>query len=120
MLNNLKDLRKEIGLSQKVVAEKLNISQQTYSDYENDKTEPTMEVLIQMAQLFGVTVDELLGISESSATHTPLKSDTYSAEERKLIEKYRALNPACKKLINNTLDTLVTTSTAATEQKKKV
>lgn len=36
---NLRDLRKEYGYSQKQVAEKLNISQQTYSDYENGKTE---------------------------------------------------------------------------------
>ena len=61
MLKNLKELRKEAGLSQKYIAHKLNISQQTYSDYENDKTEPTMEVLLQIASLFGVSVDELLG-----------------------------------------------------------
>ncbi len=61
MLKNLKDLRKEVGLSQKQVAEILNISQQTYSDYENCKTEPTSDTLLQIAICFGVSVDELLG-----------------------------------------------------------
>ena len=62
MLKNLRNLRKELGLSQKQVAEKLNISQQTYSDYENDKTEPTMDMLVRLANLFGVSIDELLDI----------------------------------------------------------
>ena len=60
MLKNLRNLRKELGLSQKQVAEKLNISQQTYSDYENDKTEPTMDMLVRLANLFVVSIDELL------------------------------------------------------------
>ncbi len=61
MLKNLKNLRKEFGISQKEIAEQLNISQQTYSDYENDKTEPTMELLIKLAEFFKITVDELIG-----------------------------------------------------------
>lgn len=61
MIKNLKNIRKENGLTQKEVAEKLNISQRTYSDYETDKTEPTMEVLLNIANLFNVSVDELLG-----------------------------------------------------------
>lgn len=61
MLKNLKNLRKELGISQMQIADKLHISQQTYSDYENCKTEPTSETLIQIADFFEVTVDELLG-----------------------------------------------------------
>lgn len=41
MIKNLKNIRKENGFTQQEVAEKLNISQRTYSDYETDKTEPT-------------------------------------------------------------------------------
>ncbi len=61
MLKNLKNLRKELGFSQRQIADKLHISQQTYSDYENCKTEPTSETLIALANYFEVTIDELLG-----------------------------------------------------------
>lgn len=62
MLANLKDLRKENGYSQKQIAEKLCISQQTYSDYENGKTEPTPDTLIKIGKIYNVSVDYLLGI----------------------------------------------------------
>lgn len=66
MLKNLKSLRKELGISQKQIAETLHISQQTYSDYENCKTEPTGETLIIIANYFGVTTDEILGREDFS------------------------------------------------------
>ena len=68
MLKNLKNLRKEFDLTQNQIAQKLHISQQTYSDYENCKTEPTGEILIEIANLFGVSTDELLGRNEISIT----------------------------------------------------
>lgn len=62
MLANLRDLRKENGYSQKQIAEKLCISQQTYSDYENGKTEPTPDTLIKISKIYNVSVDYLLGV----------------------------------------------------------
>lgn len=64
MLANLKDLRKEFGLSQKQMAEKLSISQQTYSDYEKGKTEPTIDTLIKISELFKVSIEYLLGLED--------------------------------------------------------
>lgn len=64
MLANLKDLRKEFGLSQKQMAEKLSISQQTYSDYEKGKTEPTIDTLIKISEFFKVSIEYLLGLED--------------------------------------------------------
>ena len=64
MLSVLKELRKESNLSQKQIAEKLCISQQTYSDYENGKTEPTIETLITIKNFFNVTIEYLLGLED--------------------------------------------------------
>ena len=64
MLANLKELRKEAGYSQKQIAEKLCISQQTYSDYENGKTEPTTETLIRISKIYNVSLDFLLGMED--------------------------------------------------------
>lgn len=47
--NRLKQLREERKLSQKDVANKLNIPPTTYSGYENNKREPNSEMLINLA-----------------------------------------------------------------------
>ncbi len=60
----LRELRKEEQLSQRQVAEKLNIRQQSYAQYENDISEPSLSMLVQIAKLFDVTTDYLVGMDE--------------------------------------------------------
>lgn len=52
--------RKERGLTQDGLAEKLGVSAQAVSKWENDQTCPDITLLPQLAKLFGITVDELL------------------------------------------------------------
>ena len=53
-------LRKEKGLKQEELAEKLGISGQAVSKWENDQTCPDISLLPQLAGILGVSVDELL------------------------------------------------------------
>ena len=53
-------LRKANGLTQQDVADKLNISNRTLSSWETDRTTPDILLLPAIADLYGVTVDELL------------------------------------------------------------
>ena len=59
-----KAYRKENGLTQKEIAEKLGIAQSNVSDWENDVSRPEYENLIKLAEIYGVTVGELLGIEK--------------------------------------------------------
>lgn len=59
--DNLKELRKLNKLTQRQVAERLKISQPSYIRYETGKSEPTLENLVKLADLFDVSVDYLLG-----------------------------------------------------------
>lgn len=59
---NFKNLRKQCGLSQQEVADKLQIKQSSVSDWENDVSRPDYEKLIALAELYDVTLYELLGI----------------------------------------------------------
>ena len=54
------ELRKERGLKQDALAEKLSISSQAVSKWENDQTCPDISVLPLLAEILGVTVDKLL------------------------------------------------------------
>lgn len=57
---NIKRLRREKGLTQDELAEKLHVTRQAVSNWENDKNHPDIELLMGMAELFGVDIKELL------------------------------------------------------------
>lgn len=54
-------LRKQNGLSQEELGMKLNVARQTVSKWELGDTTPEMDKLIQMSEIFGVSLDELAG-----------------------------------------------------------
>ena len=58
--------RKQSGLSQKQVAEKLGIHQSNVSDWENDISRPDYEKLIALAELYEVSLYEILGVESPS------------------------------------------------------
>ena len=58
---NIKDIRIRKGLTQAEVASALGVSSVVYSRYETGTRQPSIEMLVQMADIFGVTVDYLLG-----------------------------------------------------------
>ena len=72
-----------MGISQQALAEALGISQQSVNRYENHKVEPDIDTLIKMADYFGVTVDYLIGRTESNTLH-----ELYSSS---IIQKYHSL-----------------------------
>ena len=61
---NIRSLREDNDYKQKELAAVLNVSQNTYSQYENGVIELTAETLIKLADFYGVSVDYLLGRSE--------------------------------------------------------
>lgn len=64
----LNSCRTAKGLSQTSVAESLGITRQAYNHYETGQRQPTQEALIKLSNIFGVTVDYLLGISDSPSS----------------------------------------------------
>lgn len=58
--DRLKALRTDNDITQKEIAEYLNISRTAYSGYENFGNEPDYETLVKIADYFDVTIDYLL------------------------------------------------------------
>lgn len=58
--NNLKLLRKQHGLTQEAVAEKLGVSRQAVAKWERGECLPDIESIISIADMYGVTVDFLV------------------------------------------------------------
>lgn len=57
--------RKQAGLSQEALAEKLGVSRQAVSKWERSESSPDTDNLIALARLYGVSLDELLYVDES-------------------------------------------------------
>ncbi len=60
----LKDLREDSDIPQRVIAEYLNIKQNTYSQYENKQRQIPLDLLIKLAEYFNVSTDYILGITD--------------------------------------------------------
>lgn len=58
--NNIATLRKSAKLTQEQLAEKCNVSRQAVAKWETGESEPTIERLIMLSNIFGVTVDEMI------------------------------------------------------------
>ena len=72
-MNRLKLLREEKGLNQNDIATLLSISVPAYSYYENEKRDIPTEVLVKLSGFYGVSVDYILGASNSRTSE--LNSD---------------------------------------------
>ena len=63
MYTRIRDLRQDADLTQKQVAKILKCSQQVYSNYELGQRDIPTEVLIKLSELYKVSVDYTLGLS---------------------------------------------------------
>ncbi len=70
----LRNLREDHNLKQKVVANYLGISQQTYSNYENGRREIPTWVVISLSKYYKVSTDYLLGADTSYLGSTNLRN----------------------------------------------
>ena len=59
--NSIYNLRKEKGLSQEKLAEKINVTRQTISNWELEETSPNPEQLILLSKVLNKSIDELVG-----------------------------------------------------------
>ena len=62
--NRLLEYRKKSGLSQEELAEKLDISRQSVSKWERAEASPDTDNLIELAKIYGVTMDDLLNVDK--------------------------------------------------------
>ena len=65
----LKNARIEAGLTQDKAAEKINVSRQTISNWENEKSYPDIISVIALSDLYSVSLDELLKGDQKMAEH---------------------------------------------------
>lgn len=79
----VRELREQRYLNQKGIAQKINVSQSTISAYEIGERTPDLETLIKLADFFDVSIDYLVGRSETKRNIS--QSDLTTAELEHLL-----------------------------------
>ncbi len=89
----LQELRKDRGMSQMELAQKLHVSFHTVSSYERDRSMPSDEIKLKIARLFDVSLDFLRGLIDVPLSYNrepnclPLPKD-FSDQETEQVRNY--------------------------------
>ena len=86
--NKLYELRKQKGLSQEELANRLNVSRQTVSKWEVGESSPDMEKLVAISELFDISLDELVldkAVKKEEASEQVVKSELCSDIKRHVL-----------------------------------
>lgn len=88
----LRKLRKDNNLTQKQLADKLEITKATVSAYETNAKYPSIEVLIKISNIFNVSSDYLLGLSEKTEFQNSNLTDEQNIIIEEIIKQFIYLN----------------------------
>ena len=86
--NRLYELRKKNGYSQEELAAKLGLSRQAVSKWERAEASPDTDNLVELAKLYGISLDELLDLDKSASYVKDNKEEQINKEEKNEKIKY--------------------------------
>ena len=78
----LKNARMEAGLTQEKAAEKIDVSRQTISNWENEKSYPDIISVIALSDLYSVSLDELLKGDQKMTEHLAESTDVVKSNKK--------------------------------------
>lgn len=96
----MKYYRKALNLTQQELAQRLNVTNQTISSWEINRTEPNMGTVAKISDILGCGVDDLVG--EVHPAHT----ETKNAREDFVLKRYRIASEDIKIVVEKILSTV--------------
>ena len=88
----LKQLRKSHNLTQEELGLRIGLSKAVVSKYENGMGYPTFDMLIQIADYFGVTTDYLLGVAKDKTINVSGLNETQIETVQRVIAEFNRDN----------------------------
>ena len=98
----IKELRCEHGLSQRALAKKIGANQKTVNLWEREKSSPSADFVVALADTFECSADYLLGREDDIGRVNVIKDIT--AEEQTVLEKYNKLSPKDRETVCSLMD----------------
>lgn len=89
---NIRQLRLTRNLSQVDLAKALGVTKQSISNWENNNIQPSIDMLIRLAQFFSVSIDYLLGLNQRTYIETSELTDCQLAHIAAIIDDIRGTN----------------------------
>jgi len=105
-VNNIRSLRKEKHISQTRLSTELEVSQETISAYENGRHFPSAKSLIRLRELFGVSIDYILGLTDQR--YPNIQRSDLAEDEQLLLHTYRKMDSEGKQRLRGYLDGIQT------------
>ena len=87
----IRELRLSKRMSQVELAKLLGVSKQSVSNWENDNIQPSIEMLLKIAEVFSVSTDYLLGLKQSASLNVDGLPEEAVAHIRMLIDDLRRI-----------------------------
>lgn len=117
-MNKLREYREKYGYSQAYMAAALKIAQSTYHYWESGTRPPTLAALKRMAEIFGVSVDDLYDQEIAASDQSPQSEiitprektgridrlGVLSDESIQIAMKYETLNPSARAVIRTMME----------------
>ena len=94
-MNRIKKLRKEKKITQIRLSIELEVSQETISAYEKGKYYPSAAMLVKLRDIFGVSIDYILGLSDTR--FDPLSETNLTEDETYILNLCRKMDDSDRK-----------------------
>lgn len=107
-LNSFKRARQKANLTQAALSQIIHVSQGSISQWETGATSPDIKTMIALADLYGISMDELIGrtVPGGIIKDVPDERDDLSVNEKKLVKDFRALNVSGQNALLNVAESL--------------
>lgn len=107
MIERIKSLRSEMGISQQKLGDSISISQQSINKYENHDVEPDILTLKKLADFFNTSIDYLVGQTDIRRKIENVKEFDLNDEEEKVIQNFRKLIPRYKNTVMTVIEDFI-------------
>lgn len=84
------EIRISFGWTQVQLAQKLGVTKQTVSNWENDNIQPSIDMLVKLSNIFNVSTDYLLGLTPTNSINVDGLPTSFVSHIVQLIEDYKA------------------------------
>lgn len=86
----LKEIRNDHRDTQQMLADKLKVSKYTVQSWEQEKSAPSRDMLIELCKLYHVSADFLLGLTDEDPLFTAEHQTQLNSENQVLLKRFRA------------------------------
>lgn len=83
------ELRMSFGWTQVQLSQKLGVTKQTVSNWENDNIQPSIDMLIKLAKIFNVSTDYLLGLTPKNSINVDELPTEFVSHIVQIIDDYK-------------------------------